>query len=76
MCLLAWPLYAERSVKWRQGCVNPRLKASFLGFGTSAYAAGTAELHAAMGVKCENCHVARDKTASVRKAACLKCRQS
>lgn len=69
MCLLAWPFYAERSVKWRQGCVNPRLKASFLGFGTSAYGAGTAELHAAMSVKCESCHVAGDKIAPVCKTA-------
>ena len=52
------------------------LAAMSLGFGTSAYAAGTAELHTAMGVKCESCHIAKDKTIPVRKAACLQCHQS
>ena len=40
----------------------------------SAFVTGSS--NAAMGVKCESCHVARDKTAPVRKPACLKCRQS
>lgn len=45
-------------------------------FASTAYAAGTADRHTAMGVKCESCHVTKDKTVPVRKAACLTCHQS
>ncbi len=52
------------------------LAAASLALSQTSLAAGTADLHKAMNVKCIACHVTGDKSVPVRKAACLKCHGS